>query len=754
MGSGGFRVLRLAAACAPVALAGCADTGAAPSGRGHAPIIRDALHNGGTAGFFFLPPMVPRPAAFGDNVWGVEPVVRIDEVRPDGTTIRTLASFTATTGPGRERLRWHERGRGCDPDDDDDDRDEDDYYYARWFTNNAHLSVSAAYRARVLVPAAGGGLRELGFADVDVVRNEREFRSVDTDNYTPLVNGRVLRVKFRIERRAVDRDNDGVFDWRDNCPTASNRDQRDSNRDGQGDACECLGVTCTASDACHLAGACDPRNGRCSDPPAPDGAACSLPNATAACASGACALTACAAGYADADGAPANGCESGTLPSDCGASHADCTAGLPANATATCADGACGSVCNAGFHACGPACVSDGAVTSCGASCAPCPAPAHAAAACDAGACGFSCEAGYADCNGDASDGCEVQVGGSDVNHCGTCLAACPAAPNAAASCAAGTCGLTCLPGFLDCEPTVDGCETSPSSDAHHCGACGHACAASETCQSGVCAPPRCTAPAADCDGVGANGCETDTSSNLSHCGACGNACSFAHAAAECGGGRCGFSVCAVGYGDCDTAQANGCETDLSTVAHCGGCGAACVVAHGTPACASGACAVAACDPGFSDANGLASDGCEASACPAGSVAFEGHCYQHFTALPPNGGAPFNYWLWANGDCASRFPGGGLATIGSAAENAFIRSLATGGIMFGFSDAGRPTNSYAWLSGAPVTYTNWSAGEPNSRGVNRFGFFLTEDWGMMNPDGTWNDLPYTDGGPYVCEFSP
>jgi len=24
----------------------------------------------------------------------------------------------------------------------------------------------------------------------------------------------------------------------------------------------------------------------------------------------------------------------------------------------------------------------------------------------------------------------------------------------------------------------------------------------------------------------------------------------------------------------------------------------------------------------------------------------------------------------------------------------------------------------------------------------------------MNLDGTWNDLPYTDGNPYVCEFTP
>lgn len=74
--------------------------------------------------------------------------------------------------------------------------------------------------------------------------------------------------------------------------------------------------------------------------------------------------------------------------------------------------------------------------------------------------------------------------------------------------------------------------------------------------------------------------------------------------------------------------------------------------------------------------------------------------------------------------------------------------------MIGFSDAGRPTNNFVWLDGSPVTYTNWSPGEPNSRGVNRFGTFLTEDWATLNLDGTWNDLPFTDGGAYVCKFTP
>src|SRR2546425_8454799 len=41
----------------------------------------------------------------------------------------------------------------------------------------------------------------------------------------------------------------------------------------------CAGVTCTATDACHVAGVCDPATGLCSNPNAPDGTACNDGNA-------------------------------------------------------------------------------------------------------------------------------------------------------------------------------------------------------------------------------------------------------------------------------------------------------------------------------------------------------------------------------------------------------------------------------------------------------------------------------------------
>ncbi len=71
----------------------------------------------------------------------------------------------------------------------------------------------------------------------------------------------------------------------------------DGNACTQVDTCQtgaCVGsnpVTCAASDACHVAGICDPTSGTCSNPPAADGTSCSGTNAcfrSYACASGAC----------------------------------------------------------------------------------------------------------------------------------------------------------------------------------------------------------------------------------------------------------------------------------------------------------------------------------------------------------------------------------------------------------------------------------------------------------------------------------
>ncbi|MFO0652611.1 MAG: hypothetical protein U0326_40725 [Polyangiales bacterium] len=615
------RAARLAVAFAPLVLAGCTDAGNAPAptpARGN--LIRDELHNGGTTGFLFLPPMVPRPAHVGDFVPSVAPTVRIDEITSTGATVRTLATFTATTGPDRERLRTHFEDRDCDSDDDDGDRDPEGYFYARWKTNNANLSVTALYRARVLVPAAGGGLRELGFADVQVVRSEREFRTVDTQNFTPLINGKTLRIKFRIDRPAVDADRDGVFDWVDNCPATANPTQLDSNRNGKGDACECFGVVCRASDACHAAGTCSPATGLCSNPVAPNGTACSLSGSSAVCTNGTCRILTCASGSANCDGDVSNGCETSTTTlTSCGGCGLACAA--PAHAAASCATGTCAFTCDVGWADANGA-RADGCEldittdANCGAPGNACVSDTSGTSSCVSGGCStMACPSGRANCNTAIADGCEVSLGADAVN-CGACGRAC-VVDHATAACAEGECVVgTCDAGYADCNGrAADGCETTPSTDVNHCGACGHACSlahASEVCATGACAVGACDDGWADCNGNAADGCETDLTAPSS-CGACGNACSLPHSTPACASGACAVATCDAGFADCDSAAA-GCETDLSTVSNCGACGNACASGlNSTPVCGASGCAII-CGQGFADCDHRATTGCEVDA--------------------------------------------------------------------------------------------------------------------------------------------
>lgn len=69
------------------------------------------------------------------------------------------------------------------------------------------------------------------------------------------------------------------------------------------------------------------------------------------------------------------------------------------------------------------------------------------------------CEVGLADCDGQVSNGCEVNLL-SDPANCGTCGHMCAVA-NGVSMCSAGACKIArCTPGFSDCNDAVDdGCE-------------------------------------------------------------------------------------------------------------------------------------------------------------------------------------------------------------------------------------------------------------------------------------------------------
>jgi len=86
--------------------------------------------------------------------------------------------------------------------------------------------------------------------------------------------------------------------------------------------------------------------------------------------------------------------------------------------------------------------------------------------------------------------------------------------------------------------------------------------------------------------------------------------------------------------------------------------------------------------------------------------------------------------------------GGYPATITSPQEQAFINwnmpaTLLGGPTAIGLFQEGddEPAGGWRWVGDEPLDWTNWRAGEPNEH------LGLAEDWGIMYPDGTWNDNP-------------
>jgi hypothetical protein len=332
-------------------------------------------------------------------------------------------------------------------------------------------------------------------------------------------------------------------------------------------------------------------------------------NATPACASSACTFF-CNPNAGDCDGNPANGCESSfSANTSCGGCGRVCTA---LNATSTCAGGACGFNCIAGFGDCdgnpanGCEVNLSNSAAHCGACGAVCTLP-HATATCARSACAIAaCDAGFADCDGNPTNGCEVDTQTSAA-HCGRCGQVCTFT-NAAGACVAGACAIgACSALFGNCNGlAADGCETNLNTSNQHCGACGSPCAAGSVCSAGRCGS-TCGAGTVMC----AVGC-VNTTNNPDHCGVCGNACPTPpNATRTCVSSACSYA-CLTGFADCNRTSTDGCERSVNTdPANCGGCGITCVTpANSVPRCNAGTCSFT-CLAGFADCDRIASNGCE-----------------------------------------------------------------------------------------------------------------------------------------------
>src|SRR5262249_42867627 len=88
------------------------------------------------------------------------------------------------------------------------------------------------------------------------VSSQSQANRVNRSAFVPLVRGRTLPIRFRIETSAVDQDGDGVFDWLDNCPNVKNPPQQVSNDSPR--------ATGRASWSCNPdASECDPQEQDC-----------------------------------------------------------------------------------------------------------------------------------------------------------------------------------------------------------------------------------------------------------------------------------------------------------------------------------------------------------------------------------------------------------------------------------------------------------------------------------------------------------
>ena len=144
------------------------------------------------------------------------------------------------------------------------------------------------------------------------------------------------------------------------------------------------------------------------------GTVCAIPNGTPDCSTGTCKPKACNAGYH----VYGTTCEANDV-NNCGTHGAVCAipAGTPDCSTGTCKPKAC----NAGYHVYGTTCEAN-SISNCGAHGAVCSFPYAYPVCTAAGGCSFGgCEPEHLNCDGNVTNGCEVDLYRYGLSGCGRC---------------------------------------------------------------------------------------------------------------------------------------------------------------------------------------------------------------------------------------------------------------------------------------------------------------------------------------------
>jgi hypothetical protein len=236
-----------------------------------------------------------------------------------------------------------------------------------------------------------------------------------------------------------------------------------------------------------------------------------------------------------------------------------------------------------------------------------------------------------------------------------------------AAALSVGCSSPACLSGSTKCGSVCADLQT----DQANCGACGHACSATQICGAGTCVDvPPCLAGSMACGGV----C-VDVQSDRANCGSCAHACAGDE---QCTAGACQKIACsALGLTDCGGA----CTNLMSDQLHCGSCSQACAA---NERCVAGSCTaigVASCGGGM------------CASCAAIAAAVPGAPSGEYTIDPDGwgGAAPFTVV------CEMAAQGGGWTQVTDHLA-ASLASTTNRQYLYLFGSAGyvSPCSSHVW----------------------------------------------------------
>jgi len=152
---------------------------------GHVIGISDAFH--------FLPPLAADPENPGEFDPSQEPVVEV--LQWNGSSYESMEPrilFSMYSGSGSELIRMDESS---------------EHYILNWHTRRFPLEINAYYSIEVSVSG-----RTLGSAQLAVIKSSRDRREIDTETYFPLIMGRTLPSKFRLDSCAPEIP-EGLIGW-------------------------------------------------------------------------------------------------------------------------------------------------------------------------------------------------------------------------------------------------------------------------------------------------------------------------------------------------------------------------------------------------------------------------------------------------------------------------------------------------------------------------------------------------------------